>query len=105
MTSKVVDIQVFGRLLKLNCPIEEVEALNMAAQDLDQRINELKRKTQVMNSDQLIMTAALNISYELTKEKLKNEQLDQNFNHRLQTLQQTLETALNNISQRSLSQK
>jgi len=95
MDTQVVNIHVFGRALKLSCPVNEIDALNLAAKDLDDRLNELRRKTQLMNSDQLIITAALNISYELTKEKLKNDQLDSEFKERLRTLQQLLENALN----------
>ncbi|WP_392561881.1 cell division protein ZapA [Orbus sturtevantii] len=95
MDTQVVNIHVFGRTLKLSCPINEIDALNLAAQDLDDRLNKLRRKTQLMNSDQLIITAALNISYELTKEKLKNEQFNTEFNERLKILQQLLENALN----------
>lgn len=95
MDTQVVNIHVFGRTLKLTCPVDEIEALNLAAKDLDNRLNELRRKTQLMNSDQLIITAALNISYELTKEKLKNNQLDDTFTERLKNLQTLLDRALN----------
>lgn len=95
MSTQVVNIQVFGRTLKLSCPVDEVDALNSAAKDLDHRLNELRRKTQIMNSDQLIITAALNISYELVKEKQKTGKLDNDFNERLKTLQQLLDHALN----------
>ncbi|GAA5110220.1 cell division protein ZapA [Orbus sasakiae] len=95
MDTQVVNIHVFGRTLKLTCPVDEIEALNIAAKDLDDRLNELRRKTQLMNSDQLIITAALNISYELTKEKLKNNQLDGEFTERLKNLQLLLDRALN----------
>ncbi|WP_392560534.1 cell division protein ZapA [Orbus mooreae] len=95
MSTQVVNIHVFGRALKLSCPVDEIDALNLAAKDLDDRLNELRRKTQIMNSDQLIITAALNISYELVKEKQKSDKLGSEFNERLKTLQQLLDHALN----------
>lgn len=95
MDTQVVNIHVFGRTLKLSCPVDEVDALNLAAKDLDDRLNALRRKTQLMNSDQLIITAALNISYELTKEKIKNDQQDDEFNNRLKSIQNMLDDALN----------
>ncbi|XKM12760.1 cell division protein ZapA [Orbaceae bacterium ac157xtp] len=97
METQIVNIQVCGRNLKLNCPVNEVEALNQAAKDLDNRLNELRRKTQLMNSDQLIVTAALNISYELTKQKLKNDELDSQLGERLKYMHEKLATALNII--------
>lgn len=95
MSTQVVNIHVFGRTLKLSCPVDEIDALNFAAKDLDDRLNELRRKTQIMNSDQLIITAALNISYELVKQKQKGNELNSEFNERLKTLQQLLDHALN----------
>lgn len=95
METQVVTIHVFGRTLKLNCPIDEIEALDLAAKDLDDRLNELRNKTQIMNSDQLIITAALNISYELTKEKQKTLQIDNEYNERLRKIQNLLDHTLN----------
>lgn len=95
METQVVNIHVFGRTLKLNCPIDEIEALDLAAKDLDNRLNELRNKTQIMNSDQLIITAALNISYELTKEKQKTLQIDNEYNERLRKIQSLLDHTLN----------
>lgn len=95
MSTQVVNIHVFGRTLKLSCPIDEVEALNSAAEDLDNRLTQLREKTQIINSDHLIITAALNISYELVKEKQNNNKLDSEFRERLKKLQQLLDNALN----------
>lgn len=91
METQAVTIQIFGRTLKFNCPVDEVDALNNAARDLDLRLTNLREKSPQVGSDQLIMTAALNISYELTKEKEKSEQ----FSGRLKLLQQLLDSALN----------
>lgn len=105
MASKVVDIQIFGRYLKFNCPEEEISALNYAAQDLEQRLNELRNKSQVLNSDQIIITVALNIAYELAKERATKHEVNDLYAKRLQELQNILESALNNNNQRSISQK
>ncbi|OCG01282.1 cell division protein ZapA [Gilliamella sp. wkB112] len=91
METQAVTIQIFGRTLKFNCPVDEVEALSTAAKDLDKRLINLREKSPHVGGEQLIMTAALNISYELTKEKEKNEE----FGNRLKMLQQLLDSALN----------
>ncbi|MDF7666363.1 cell division protein ZapA [Orbaceae bacterium ESL0727] len=91
METQAVTLQIFGRTLKFSCPASEVEALNIAAKDLDKRLSNLREKSPQVNSDQLIMTVALNISYELTKEKEKRDE----FGDRLKTLQQLLDSALN----------
>ena len=91
METQAVTIQIFGRTLKFNCPVDEVDALNNAAKDLDARLTNLREKSPHVGSDQLIMTAALNISYELSKEKEKSSE----FGDRLKMLQQLLDSALN----------
>ncbi|MWN31641.1 cell division protein ZapA [Gilliamella sp. Pra-s65] len=91
METQAVTIQIFGRTLKFNCPVDEVDALNSAAKDLDARLTNLREKSPQISSDQLIITAALNISYELTKEKQKSNE----FGDRLKMLQQLLDSALN----------
>lgn len=99
MEAQIVNIQVFGRTLKLTCPADEVDSLNAAAKNLDERLNELRRKTQIMNSDQLIITIALNIAYELEKEKSKNSVLNEDFTKRLKNIQNVLNSVLNNSNQ------
>ena len=71
MSAQPVDLQIFGRSLRVNCPPEQRDALNQAAEDLNQRLQDLKERTRVTNTEQLVFIAALNISYELTQEKAK----------------------------------
>ncbi len=68
MSAQPVDIQIFGRSLRVNCPPDQRDALNQAADDLNQRLQDLKVRTRVTNTEQLVFIAALNISYELTQE-------------------------------------
>ena len=37
MSAQPVDIQIFGRSLRVNCPPEQQEALNQAAEDVYKR--------------------------------------------------------------------
>ena len=55
----------------MNCPPDQRDALNQAADDLNQRLQDLKERTRVTNTEQLVFIAALNISYELAQEKAK----------------------------------
>ncbi len=75
MSAQPVDLQIFGRSLRVNCPPEQRDALNQAAEDLNQRLQDLKERTRVTNTEQLVFIAALNISYELTQEKSEDPRL------------------------------
>ena len=94
MSAQPVDIQVFGRSLRVNCPPEQQDALNMAAEDLSQRLQDLKVRTRVNNTEQLVFIAALNVCHELAQERLKTRDYASNMEQRIRMLQQTIEQAL-----------
>ena len=91
MSAQPVDIQIFGRSLRVNCPPDQRDALNQAADDLNQRLQDLKERT---NTEQLVFIAALNISYELAQEKAKTRDYAASMEQRIRMLQQTIEQAL-----------
>lgn len=94
MSAQPVDIQIFGRSLRVNCPPEQREALSKAAEELDRRLQDLKVRTRVSNTEQLVFIAALNICYELEQEKHKTSDYAASMEQRIRMLQQTLEQAL-----------
>lgn len=94
MSAQPVDIQIFGRSLRVNCPPEQQDALNMAADDLNQRLQDLKIRTRVTNTEQLVFIAALNVCHELAQERLKTRDYASNMEQRIRMLQTTIEQAL-----------
>jgi cell division protein ZapA len=87
MSAQPVDIQIFG-------PPEQQDALNMAAEDLNQRLQDLKVRTRVTNTEQLVFIAALNVCHELAQERLKTRDYASNMEQRIRMLQETIEQAL-----------
>lgn len=94
MSAQPVDIQIFGRMLRVNCPPEQQVALNQAADDLNKRLQDLKERTRVSNTEQLVFIAALNICHELAQERLKNDDNVLAMEERIRKLLQTMEHAL-----------
>ena len=94
MSAQPVDLQIFGRSLRVNCPPDQQDALNQAAADLDQRLQDLKVRTRVTNTEQLIFIAALNLCHELAQEKGKTRDYASDMEQRIRMLQQTIEQAL-----------
>lgn len=94
MSAQPVDIQIFGRSLRVNCPPEQQDALNMAAVNLNERLQDLKVRTRVTNTEQLVFIAALNVCHELAQERLKTRDYASNMEQRIRMLQQTIEQAL-----------
>ncbi|ADZ41360.1 Z-ring-associated protein [Yersinia enterocolitica subsp. palearctica 105.5R(r)] len=66
----------------------------MAAEDLNQRLQDLKVRTRVTNTEQLVFIAALNVCHELAQERLKTRDYASNMEQRIRMLQQTIEQAL-----------
>ena len=94
MSAQPVDLQIFGRSLRVSCPPEQRDALNQAADDLNQRLQDLKNALESQILSSWIFIAALNISYELTQEKAKTRDYAASMEQRIKMLQQTIEQAL-----------
>ncbi len=94
MSFKPIGIKVFGRSLKVNCPQEQLEALHQAAEELDNRLHELKNRTGVNNAEQLVFIVALNICHELEQERQANKINMQAMDTRIQYLLKFIEQSL-----------
>ena len=94
MSAQPVDIQIFGRSMRVNCPPEQREALLASAAELEQRLQDLKERSRVSNTEQLVFIVALNICHEQTQEKLKTRDYAYNMEQKIKLLQQTIEQAL-----------
>ncbi|GAA5647973.1 MULTISPECIES: cell division protein ZapA [Vibrio] len=96
MSNQAVEIEVLGKLTRVNCPQGQEESLLRAADDLNNRIHEMTSRTKVTNEVQLLTIAALNICYELQS---KNEEaLDrQALTERMEKLSITLDEVLNKV--------
>ena len=94
MSAQPVDIQIFGRSMRVNCPSEQKEALLESAKELEQRLQNLKDKSGVTNMEQLIFIVALNVCHELAQEKTKTRDYAYNMEEKIKMLQHTIEQAL-----------
>ncbi|WP_075432045.1 cell division protein ZapA [Buchnera aphidicola] len=74
MTIKTIDVEILGRIIKVNCPKNYSSELLSSVNNFNDRLQELKEKTGVSNIEKLVIIAALNICYELQLEKKNNLQ-------------------------------
>ncbi|UDG80823.1 Cell division protein ZapA [Candidatus Hartigia pinicola] len=98
MSTQLVDIQILGRSIKVNCPIDQKEALLVSAQEIEQRLQNLKNKSGVTNTEQLIFIVSLNVCHELTQEKTKTRNYAYNIEEKIKILHQTLESSITRLS-------
>ncbi|VFP88856.1 cell division protein ZapA [Candidatus Erwinia haradaeae] len=93
-STQPVDLYILGCALRVKCPHKEMDALNLAAEELSQRLQALKLRTKVTNTEQLVLITALNLCYELAEEKVKTRDYALHMEKRIRSLQKILEQAL-----------
>ena len=100
MSNQAVEIKILGRTLKVNCPTGQEAALIAAAEDFDQRLQNLSERTKVSNPEQLLMFAGLNICSELHSERREKDNKADDLSNRISQLAETLDKALQNQPKR-----
>jgi cell division protein ZapA len=93
MSNQAVEIEILGKITRVNCPAGKEDSLRKAAEDLDQRIKGMAEKTKVANTEKLITIAALNVCYELLEQQAEIKS-QQNIEQRLANLDDALEKVL-----------
>ncbi|MGF1785143.1 cell division protein ZapA [Photobacterium swingsii] len=100
MSNQAVEIKILGRTLKVNCPTGQEAALIAAAEDFDQRLQNLSERTKVSNPEQLLMFAGLNVCSELHSERREKDNKADDLSNRISQLAETLDKALQNQPKR-----
>lgn len=96
MSNQAVDVEILGKITRVNCPPGQEESLIGAAKDLDQRLKDMAERTKVTNEVKLLTIAALNICYEL--HEAKQQQSDKaKMQERMEKLTASLEEALSKV--------
>ncbi len=98
MSNQAVDVEILGKVTRVNCPAGQEESLIGAARDLDRRLKEMADRTKVTNELKLLTIAALNISYELQTYQQQNSGQQQEISERIEKLTVSLEEALSKVT-------
>ena len=74
MSTEAVEIVILGRPYKVSCPLGQQDALRQAADQLTDKLIELRQRSKVSSNEQLAVMAALNfaMSSALKKRKITN---------------------------------
>jgi cell division protein ZapA len=98
MSNQAVDVEILGKLTRVNCPAGQEQSLIQAAKELDNRLKEMTERTKVTNELKLLTIAALNISYELQIQRNQSQGLSQDLSERLEKLSTSLENAVSHAA-------
>ncbi len=94
MTAGVVDIVILGRRHQVACPSGQEDALRTAAINLDNRLNELRGKSDLQSREQLLTLVALNLSHDLLLAEARGREYADVMDRKIKVLQDTIEQAL-----------
>ncbi|MGF1741314.1 cell division protein ZapA [Vibrio profundum] len=103
MSNQAVEVEILGKLTRVNCPEGEEESLIQAAQDLDDRLKDMTSRTKVTNEVQLLTIAALNCCYELQQNNRLTKHQQSDWTNKVAQLSASLEQALSQVHEKKLS--
>jgi len=94
MSGNAVEVVILGKTYRFSCPTGEQHALYDAADQLSDKLSELKERTRVTGREELAVMAAINFCHELAVVKQKNRDYADTMDQRIKMLQRTIEEAL-----------
>ncbi|VFP87709.1 Cell division protein ZapA [Candidatus Erwinia haradaeae] len=97
MLAESVDVYIWGYALRVYSPLEQREALHVAAEDLIKKLTDLKTRTKMTNTDQLLFSTVWNLCYALAQEALQQKNDQECMSQRIKILYVTAEKSLCNV--------
>lgn len=98
MSNQAVEIEILGKLTRVNCPEGQEESLRQAAEELNDRLKEMTERTKVSNTEKLLTIAALNVCYELQQAKQAENSTQDQVEKRIEQITASLDDALSNLN-------
>ncbi|MDW6002937.1 cell division protein ZapA [Vibrio mangrovi] len=97
MSNQAVDVEILGKVTRVNCPAGQEDSLVQAAKELDDRLKEMAERTKVTNEVKLLTIAALNICYELQNQIKENKQTTDHLATRMEQLSASLDSVIRKV--------
>ena len=97
-----VSIRILEKEYQVACPASEESDLIAAADLLNQSMRDIRERGKVVGLDRVAVMAALNLANEVIKFRSRDEELNNTFGSRIESLRDKLDTALGNSKQLSL---
>jgi len=97
-----VSVRIMEKEYVVACPYEERSALLDAAEFLNARMREIRDSGKVLGHDRIAVMAALNLAHEFLKGRDRETKLDSGVGHRVRTLRERVEGALEKSQQLEL---
>ena len=100
--NKPVSVTILGKEYRIACNPGEENDVVASALHLDERMREIRGSGKVLGTERIAVMAALNLANEVIKFRSRDEELNNSFGSRIESLRDKLDTALGNSKQLSL---
>ncbi|EKE87634.1 cell division protein ZapA [Idiomarina xiamenensis] len=94
MTGRTMDIHLLDRNYRVSCPDGQESALQRAADNLNQRLEETRQRTKLTNMEQLAVMTALNLCHEWMQDQAEQAERHAALEEKIELLQATIEQAI-----------
>lgn len=94
MSHDIFEVEILGKTYQMKCPANEAYALERAAAYLNAQMQSIREKHEVVSTDKVLVTAALNIAHQLFVLEHKTLEEEQQLQARLNSLQDKIDSAL-----------
>jgi len=101
-TQAHVSIRILEKEYQVACPASERDDLIAAAELLNRNMRDIRDRGKIVGLDRVAVMAALNLANEVIKFRSRDEELNNDFGSRIESLRDKLDTALGNSKQLSL---
>ncbi len=100
---KNLTLKILGREYQIACPSECEAELQNAANYLDQKMVAIRNNGRIISFEGILVTVAINLSYELLQQNVKQSTETENLVANLMLLEKKLNTVLQDNSLKSYS--
>lgn len=94
MNDKPLNINIMGRDFSIACPENEREEIQLAVAYLTEKIQEIKAEGKLVDSDRIVIVAALKITHELLALRAGNNFDRDQFKRRITALKKKIDEAI-----------
>jgi len=101
-TSRPTRVHILDKEYLISCPENERDALFASAEYLTEKMREIRDSGKIVGIDRIAVVAALNIAHELLDMRNGRDDFQSHLNDRLRTLQEKIDSAINQGRQMEL---
>jgi cell division protein ZapA len=87
-------VEVLGKSYQIKCPDHEIDALQKAAEYLEEKMREIRQVNHVLSVDRIAVLAALNMTHQLLTVEHEKHAYKMMVDEKLAALQAKLDSAL-----------